>query len=306
MSELDKDPEHLRPYLFHGVDLEWGNGDEHAVGTCPWCGREGKFSVQIETGLWRCFVCNEGTDKVEAIRGGNAAVFLRLLQARSLTATSIEDYREFTRERGLLFSSTLVEWGICRSIINHDWLVPGYSVERKLTNLYRYISMHGKRRLLPTPTMGHQIFGMENWRDDAFILDVCEGPWDGMALWETLGVSKWGETGLIQTSNRDISLLKQHNVIAVPGCETFLESWIRLVQDRIVNLWYDNDHERTHPVTNQPVYPAGLGAVKRIAKILSECLNPPREIHFCKWGDQDGGWNPNYPSGYDVKDYLNA
>ena len=64
-------PDGLRPYIHHGVDLTVRGG--HGVGECPFCFTAGKFSVDVDSGLWRCFVCGEGTDK----GGGNALVFLR-------------------------------------------------------------------------------------------------------------------------------------------------------------------------------------------------------------------------------------
>ena len=70
------EPDRLRPYTFHGVHL-FPNGAAagHAVGDCPFCGKEGKFSVDTGTGLWRCWVCGAGT----AAGGGNGLVFVRLL-----------------------------------------------------------------------------------------------------------------------------------------------------------------------------------------------------------------------------------
>lgn len=52
---VDK-PEKLKPYLFHGVNLNWTSGQQtgEATGQCPFCGREDKFTVNIETGQYRC------------------------------------------------------------------------------------------------------------------------------------------------------------------------------------------------------------------------------------------------------------
>ena len=60
-------PEKLRPYTFHGVELDW-HGKEDAIGDCPFCGRERKFRVNVKTGLFRCLVCSEGSAK----GGGNS------------------------------------------------------------------------------------------------------------------------------------------------------------------------------------------------------------------------------------------
>ncbi len=48
---IDK-PRGLRPFLAHGVDLQWNEGEEQAHGDCPFCDREGRFFVNKETGQW--------------------------------------------------------------------------------------------------------------------------------------------------------------------------------------------------------------------------------------------------------------
>src|SRR5262245_40905628 len=94
-------PDSLKPYIYHGVNLSWNHGDEDATGDCPWCGREGKFSVNVATTKWRCFVCNEGTEREATIRGGNSTVFLRKLWELSYKATKPEDYQALATSRRL-------------------------------------------------------------------------------------------------------------------------------------------------------------------------------------------------------------
>ena len=79
------EPNHLRPYTFHGVYLSVHG--THALGNCPFCGREGKFSIEVATGLWRCLVCATGT----ANGGGNALVFVRLLYERAVETAKMAD-----------------------------------------------------------------------------------------------------------------------------------------------------------------------------------------------------------------------
>ena len=45
-------PEKLRPYIAHGLELNWGENSANVIGTCPMCDKEGKFGVKIETGLY--------------------------------------------------------------------------------------------------------------------------------------------------------------------------------------------------------------------------------------------------------------
>src|SRR5690349_18463068 len=102
MPQVDTRPESLRPYLYHGINLSWKDGGAEAVGDCPFCGREGKFSVKIEDGRWRCLVCAEGTDK----GGGNAYTFIRILWEESDKATK-SGYDELAIDRRLLSEESL-------------------------------------------------------------------------------------------------------------------------------------------------------------------------------------------------------
>ena len=191
MPQVDKRPKTLRPYLFHSVNLEWSDNDEQATADCPFCGREGKFSVNIESGLWRCLVCALGSAK----GGGNAFVFLRLFWAECDAQTS--DYSAIQMDRGILFPETLIEWGVVQSYLGDCWLVPGYNVDGKLCQLYRYAQTAKGMQLLCTSALDHQIMGRNLWNKDASIVYLCEGPWDAMVLWETLKHTKQTEEGNI-------------------------------------------------------------------------------------------------------------
>jgi hypothetical protein len=160
-------PKGVKPYLHHGVDLQWASGGSEAIGDCPFCGKEGKFSVQIAEGVWRCFVCNDGadSDRPGGYRGGNAYTFLRMLWDRSFAATN-SGYEELAHERKLLYPDTLMHWGLCKSILTNDWLVPGYGVKGGINQLYKYVWNRTSKRmyLVPTPGMDearelHGMFG---------------------------------------------------------------------------------------------------------------------------------------------------
>lgn len=303
MPKVDKSetPATLKPYYFQGVILNWSKGDDNAYGECPWCGSD-KFSVRVEDGLWQCWVCGEGGDK----GGGNTTTFLRLLQAKSFEATTSEDYEELAASRGISVP-TLVSWGVCRSIVNKNWLVPaGCSKGSDFTQLYRWVKTPTGHNLLPTPTMGSYMFGHSLLNKKNQSIFICEGPWDAMTLWEFLK-----ETGTKKTS-----------VIGVPGVNNFHESWFPYFYKKKVNIAFDSDHpkvrckscRKTRLHTQELcvcgsadhfaklIEPPGLRGVKRIAGLLNGCANPPVEINFCEWGPD--GYDPTLPSGTDARDYL--
>ena len=297
-STVDK----LRPYTFHGVQLT--QRGSHGVGTCPFCGRDGKFSVSVDSGLWRCFVCGSGTDA----GGGNAHTFLRLLWERSDAATNGAS-NQLAQERGLMDPITLTAWGVCQSIVDHVWMVPGYDIAGKMTQLYRRVKMveHGKwvQKLLPTPGvwpegkvhalhMASLTFDITKPR-----IDLFEGPWDGMAYWEIARQTKHVDKHLLEvTGSETSSLVADSNVIAVPGCWGLLDHWMSLFKGKDVTLWYDSDHPR---VINGKTFRAGFDGMYRVSKKLSGIA---RTVRWLRWGKE--GYDPEKPSGYDVRDHLRS
>ena len=290
-------PQKLRPYLFHGIDLGTPSNSE-AVGDCPFCDKSNKFSVNEDTGKWKCWSGSCG-------ESGNIWTFLRKFHVLCFEATTVEDYKSLAVDRDLYKTESLVQWQIVKSITTDEWLIPGYGVQkREITSLYRYIKQRdGGYRLLPTPTLGHHLHGLNLWNTQAPIVYVTEGPWDAVSLWEALGSAKnCHEGGLCSTASRESSLLAQANVIAVPGCEVFFETWTPLLEGKTVTLVYDSDHPRKHPKTGKISDGAGIRAVKKVANLLIESKHKPFEVNYLKWGE--GGYDPSRKSGFDVSDLL--
>lgn len=287
------------PYRRHGVKLEHQEGDDQAVGDCPFCGREGKFSVEASTGKWRCWVCDAGAGKDRAKPGGNLLGFVRELFIRSDEAT--KSCSELAAERGLE-EETLIFWHVCRSIIDGRWMVPGWGPDGRLCQLYRWgRSKEGKSMLFATPGLHAGLFGAGDLDPNKPDLWLCEGPWDAMALWSTLRKVKRVGDKLYPTANPSGSLLSEVNVLAVPGCNSFQESWLPLFAGKRVILAFDNDHPRPHPTTGKTMAPAALEGMKRACRLFSGAEDKPESVHFLRWGDEHE-WSPLLPAGYDVRD----
>jgi hypothetical protein len=285
-TELDR----LRPYTFHGIHL--APAGTQAIGDCPFCGRDGKFTVETSTGLWRCFVCNAGT----ASGGGNSLTFIRLLYQ---TSTCTQGFLEsVAADRKLLYPDTVAAWGI---VPGHDgaWLVPGYGTDGKLDQLYRRTRIQDGGewvwQLLPTPGLWpegkvHALhLPIGDFDPSRSMVVVCEGPWDGMALWEV-----WPRDGTT-------------NIIAVPGCNVWQEKWTYMCQGKFVTLMYDSDHPRKNLSKSYSgvnrianiMSRAGYDGMKRVAGRLSGAA---ASVRIIRWGPD--GFDPNRPSGWDVRDHL--
>ena len=306
MPKSSETPDTLKPYTHHGLKFEYAPGDKNALATCPWCNRERKFSVRLDNGLWRCFVCNEGNDNGKPIQGGNALVFIRKLHDESFKTTPYSEYLALAEDRRLASPDTLVRWGAAKSTITGLWLLPAYDPTGKLANLYDYRrdNKTGRSRMLPTPTLGHKIFAASVANHQAVNVFWCEGPWDGMAWEETLaGVRPDGRSFAV-ASDPAQSLLATSLVLSVPGCGTFFEEWCILSAGKRVFLCYDNDHPRTNPRTGAAIPPGGLSGMERAAYVLSHSPTPPTDIMYMKWGGD--GYNLELPDGYDLRDAVNT
>jgi ribosomal protein L37AE/L43A len=307
MSQTTEVPEKLRPYEANGIDLNYGDGDDDATGDCPWCGGEGKFVVRVETGQWRCFVCNEGEENGKPIKGGNTHTFIKMLHKRSVEATKDDELQELAANRKVSVQA-LKAWGVCRSSINNDWLLPGYNPDGHLRTLYRYVRREtadsGRWFCLPTPTLGHQLFGMSQYSPKCETVYVCEGPWDGMALWELMGQVKVGDAGLTVTSNKAVSFLGTASVIAIASATAFNKNWCPMFRGKAVCLLCDSDHPKKSATTGAVDPPVGFSAMQRIAQALVRCDEQPKSVSFLNWGPD--GYMPERPSGFDVRDQLNS
>ena len=242
--------------------------------------------MDVASGLWRCLVCGTGT----AAGGGNGLVFARLVYehaAQSILANPRGDSGAFLAavavDRRLLSAATVAAWGVCRAR-DGVWLVPGYGADGKLDQVYRRIG--GK--LLPTPGIWpdgkahalHLPVGDFDLARPNVV--VCEGPWDGMALWEV-----WDRS----TGNT--------NVIAVPGCNVWRAEWTELCRGKCVTLMFDSDHPREFVPGRSSR--AGYDGMVRVAKRLSGVA---ASVRWLRWGPE--GYDPTKPSGWDVRDHLSA
>jgi len=305
MPVVKETPAGLKAFRALGLELD-GRSSDQAVGDCPFCGREGKFHADPDTGLWQCKVCGEE---------GNPLTFLRKFYALCTeAAVPAGAYERLAADRRLLDPNTLREWGVVRSVLTGDWLVPGYAADGDLHQVYRYLRIQEKgrwvRRLLPVPGVwedgkAHGLFGAHHYNPDKPLAYLCEGPWDGMAWWEVLRRAKrGGEGGLGLTGNENLSLYATANVLATPGCNVFSEAWLPLFTGKGVTLLYDNDHPRAHPQTGALVEGGGLVGTRRVARTLLSAREPPADVRYLKWGS--AGYDPELPSGHDVRDWLSA
>jgi hypothetical protein len=324
MPRVNSDPPTLRPYIHHGIDLQWSDGDKHAIGTCPWCGRE-TFAVVIENGVWHCPACNQGNKN----NGGNETTFIRMLWERSDKATNGK-LPALASELGLLYPDSLMRWGICWSILTPHWLIPGYGKDKQINHLYKYARIGGRMATVATPEMHHQMHGVCEYAKEKPDVHLCEGWKDGVSWWEAMKYAKPDGDSMKFTASEQSSILASTNVLAVHSTGSVgkpLEKFLPLFAGKRVLLMFDSDHPRRRctpcgkswstviytegrcPTCGEElgeiVIPAaGFEATKRTVNILSSAAEPPAEIMWIAWGEN--GYDPDLPDGYDIRDALVA
>jgi hypothetical protein len=155
-----------------GFDIEqWGldnidgakvNGSKQIVGVCPWCGKVDKFYIDIETGKYICFSCEETGRRivgviaqVEGVTAGEAMKFMlrnqiefrRKMDVDALSDKIIgmrgedEDNDDYEEEIGVSFSESRnhherVDEPLPKEFIpvwrNGKWAFPVYLKERRI------------------------------------------------------------------------------------------------------------------------------------------------------------------------------
>lgn len=311
-SPGDTLPDALRPFQAYGLALRFRNATE-ASADCPFCLKEDKFWVNAGSGEWHCFTCSAGAEKGNGKPGGNIYTFMRCLHALAVSKTTPGDYEALRKDRKLLSAETLAAWGVCRSPVDGRWLVPAYGADLKLNGLYRYVKIKDKSgrykaRLLPAPGLNHHLhLHADSYSRDKPEVYLCEGPWDGMALWETLRytrlsheVSRSGAESVAGTvtGNPDSCGLAEVNVVAAPGANVFSDHWLPLFAGKTVTMFYDSD--RPGERGGQP----GLDGMKRVTAALALGSPPAEKAFYLSWGPH--GYDPSLPSGADVRDVITA
>lgn len=292
MAKTKTTPEVLKPYIFHGVDLDT-DGTKEVSGDCPFCGKESHFNVNRKTGLFRCLVCDAS---------GNPATFIARLHEDSLAATKDRDLEGLAKDRNLPVW-VLKRWRVALSIITGEVLVPAYNLKGKLANLFRYCEYQGRMALMSTPGCKLHPFGghlVNKHQKTQKTIHWLEGPWDGMAMDVALASVRRSGKKLVRTANRKKSLLDVEGVLATPGANIFQADWLDYTKGKACRVVFDNDHPRKTP-KKQTIRP-GFDGQKRLVKVIQKDGRAPRSLFLTYWGPE--GHDPDRPDGFDFRDLV--
>ncbi len=254
---LSPDEIKLKPFTTHGLDFTDMSGNDHQA-DCPFCGGARKFHVDPDTTKW---VCSTGLDKCG--RTGNLVTFIRQWHAACFELTTDAQWQGLSRLRDGLPARIFKHWRVAFNPLTQEWLIPNHNPDGLVHDVRRW---KPKRSPMSTPTASAGLWNAHELHEPLFKRSwpvwVCEGEWDGMALWH------WVKLCGLKVI-----------VVAVPGANVFKEDWVPWFKDREVIFWYDNDA-------------TGLEYSWRKAKLLYGVASRVR-WHF---------WPGDYPEKFDVRD----
>jgi hypothetical protein len=221
MPQQSEKSDSLAVFLQYGVTFN-KRAENESISDCPFsdCRKKNKFYVDVNTGLWKCFVCGkEGNQKgfIEAI----------LKQAQTETKSGHEHYKTLAVNRGFNVG-TLRHFNIGYNTLNQTYLLPIYNWDyTKLVNVKIY-DME-KKNFTNTSGMHSALFSSKEFfktiiEKQEVPVWICEGEWDGMAMYEAL----------MQTEEKAV-------FVSVPSAGVFKSEWVQLFHNRKIFLGYDND-----------------------------------------------------------------
>ncbi len=277
-------PEGLKPYTFHGMEFV-AAGTNQGLATCPFCKKK-KFYCSLDKPLYDCKPC---------VIGGGPQDFIRRLWEHSTPDRS--ELKSFASDRGVCDPAALEAWGVRKSAIEETWIVPAWNGDHEMVNVYRYVRIEGKYRLIGTPGLSHGLFGPVEPNEKATKIYVCEGVWDGAAWREALAFTRRTDDGdLIHTTKPEQSMLHRAEVYAVPGTSAYASNWHKLFAGKSLTLMYDNDHP------DKVGRCAGFEGMKSFRGKVAYEAKKPSEVWYLHWGDK--GFDPDLETGYDVRDVF--
>lgn len=220
-----------KTFCDHGVVFSKAAGNQ-IVGKCPFCNRKDHFYVNKDTGLWDCKHCR---------KSGNVYAFLDRRCTANADLLRGNKAVSLSRDRGISMR-TIRKWrvgwdGTCYTI--------PCNVGGKCIDARRY--RIGEKSI---STSGCKIWFSGHVTDSDTVW-VCEGEWDGMALYEVLRGAGCNDS-----------------IVTVPGAGSLPRNYGDMFDDKIVKVVFDNDN-------------AGKDGMIKIGQTLMTC----KSIKFINWPD---------------------
>lgn len=202
----------LKAFRQHGFIPDGVSGTSQVYGNCVFCGKPGKFYVNIETKAWDCKTCS---------KKGGFQTWLKEIVSYTQTFFKGSIAQTLATNRGLEVA-TLKDAGAGYNPRTKAYILP---VKDMNDEKYFDVRIYKNKRLLSTAGCKTALYNWQTLSKGYSSIWICEGEWDGLAMIEALSKMQ----------------RKEEIVLAVPGANTFKGEWVSSFQDMNVNVLYDND-----------------------------------------------------------------
>jgi len=210
-KELKEEYEQGFAFYQHGVRFSgFASDGKNLRGICPFSGKEDKFFVNKETGMW---------DSKNTSRSGNLYTFLDQWYRFCLTTTKNADLMPLAKDRGL--PPTAFYGDVAKNPLTGAFMIPAFNLEGKL-NALSYWEPKGK--IFRTAGVKLPLKGCHHIPGNSKPVYICEGEWDMYAL------QYWFKL-----------LAHDAVVVALPGAGNLNKDWLLYFKDRKVFCCFDHD-----------------------------------------------------------------
>jgi DNA polymerase III delta prime subunit len=283
-------PPRLRPYIFHGVQLQFHQGDSGAKGYCPFC-HDSNLYVYMHKDGWTCNSCLES---------GNVYSFLKALYrySKDLWKKVDKDLYNYYNIKDIAKSDKLAKWmvakgytledvdrwGIVPSITTFDPIIPFYNEKDSLSNIAKFVAVGDKWIPYGTPQCKSHPFRLP-------------GPRTADANWVVEGYS--------DTINAERFVRQEKlsvDVIGIWGCNGFDESLItNYLTGKPTTFILDNDYPKR--LDNGKINYKAKSGIEQLSKLVLS-MKPEPDVSYVWWGSNGTYHDPALPDGYDFSDML--
>jgi hypothetical protein len=199
----------LKPFRAHGVVFT-GQAGNQAYGTCPFTGKQDKFYVNVENGLW---------DSKTAGYSGNLADFLKRIQDVYRKQLTPQLLQALAAERGIPIDA-FKPWDFGYDGMRYTLAVK--DLNGTITDIRTF--QLGKS-FMSTAGCKVGLLGAEHLgKRSSEPVYLCEGEWD--CITDCWALQKAGQSGI---------------AVGVPGANTLKPTWASWLANRTVHTLYDHD-----------------------------------------------------------------
>lgn len=200
------------PFYQHGVNFtDPASGGVNLVGNCPFSGKENKFYVNKESGLW---------DSKVTGKQGNLYTFIRAWYIHCVQTTKPSDLTALANSRE--FPTPAFLGDVAYNRVNDSYLIPSYNYEGALNQLSIY--RVGVKGILRTAGTKSSLKNCHLLKDNDLPVYLFEGEWDmyaGQYLFKLL----------------DYPAV----CLCLPGATNLNKDWIPYFAGKRVFCCFDND-----------------------------------------------------------------